>query len=61
MAERLLKKRLDTQAKIMQQKEQLAKDQLLGCTFHPQLVNRPPQDPVYVVGGLLASSLIYQN
>jgi hypothetical protein len=39
LAERLTRKRQETEMKIRQQKEQRDRNEMVGCTFHPQLMN----------------------
>lgn len=39
LADRLIRKRQETDFKIKLQKEQQAKEELVGCTFQPQLIN----------------------
>ena len=38
-AERLLKKKLETEVKIKQQREEKERNELIGCTFHPNIQN----------------------
>ncbi len=39
LAERLTRKRQETDMKIRQQKEEKERNELAGCTFQPQLMN----------------------
>lgn len=39
LADRLLKKKLDTENKIKQQRDEKERNELVGCTFHPNIQN----------------------
>lgn len=39
LAERLTRKRQETELKIRQQKEEKDRNEMAGCTFQPQLMN----------------------